>query len=98
MKAESFIFTSTHRPLTVFGLPPVLLAVTLASFGVVFAMMVILGVLFMALPISSVVFVLTAVFFYRRTRQDHHFVNTLIVPPRFWRGRKVRRLIAGSNG
>jgi hypothetical protein len=96
MKAESFVYTSTHKPLTMFGLPPLLLAITGAGFGITFAILVIVGFMALALPVATVVCTCLAISFYRRTRQDHHFVYTLTVPPKFWRGRKVRHLIAGG--
>lgn len=97
MKADSYIFTSVQKPMTVFGVPPLLLALTMAAFGVSFAIMIVLDFLAPSLPVSVTVFVGLGLFFYRRTRQDHHFVNILIVPPRFWRGRKVRHLKAGMS-
>lgn len=95
MKSESFIYTGLQKPMTLFGLPPVLLALTMAAPGVVFAMMVALGFAAPALPVALGTFAVLAVYVWRRTRRDHHFESMLLVPPRFWRGRTVRRLIAG---
>ncbi|MBT4889878.1 MAG: hypothetical protein HON65_10020 [Rhodospirillales bacterium] len=95
MKAESYIFTGLHKPLTVFGLPPLLLALSGAALGVSFALLIILDLTFLALPVSIFLFIVIVGFFARKTSQDHHFVNLLAVPPRFWRGRKARTLIVG---
>lgn len=96
MKSNSTVYSLAQKPLTVFGLPPLLLVVTAASCALVFALLVVLDMLMLSLPLAVTLFVMVSAFFYRRTRQDHHYVNTLLVPPRFWRGRKVRYLIAGN--
>lgn len=96
MKAERFIFTNAHKPMTIFGVPPELFVITAACAGITLTALVILDLMALSLLLTSAVFVTMAGYFYRRTRQDHHFAKTLLLPPRFWRGRKVRLLIAGN--
>ncbi len=95
MKAESYIYTGLHKPMTLFGIPPMLLMMSTAVVSVSFAVLVSIKQVFLAIPISVILLVYLLMVSYRKTRQDHHFVYTLLVPSKFWRGRKVRHLIAG---
>ena len=96
MKSESFIFTNLHKPMTLFGVPPLLLILSTIIAMVVFVLLIVLQLIILSVPIAALCFLFMAFFFNRKTRKDHHFANTMFVPPTFWKGRKVRQLIAGT--
>ena len=96
MKSESFIFTNLHKPMTLFGVPPLLLVLSVIMAMVTFVLLIVLQLVIFSVPVAALCFLLMAFYFNRRTRQDHHFANALFVPSTFWKGRKVRQLIAGT--
>ena len=96
MKATSLIFPHAQRPLTVFGLPPVLLGLLVAGSAPLYAVCIIIGWQPLALPSMLIAFAGGAVIVLRRVRADLHYANLLTLAPQPWRGKPSRVLVAGT--
>lgn len=95
MRAESTVFRAAQKPMTIFGVSPLHLAV-IAGGGFVLLIVFIaidMAEAGVALMISGVSFSWYRTF--RKTQADHHFPSAHFVSPRFWRAKKARTLLAG---
>lgn len=96
MKAHSVVFTHIQWPFTVFGLPPKMMAISMAAGIAVF----VLTIAFDAIGLSMFGFFLTMVggltVSYRLARHDHHVETVFLASLRFWRASSRRWLLAGA--
>jgi len=95
MKAESFVFTTVQKPLTMFGLPPIALAAAVFAGLLGFGVCVASGAFAFALPVGALSLIAAYIPLFRLQRRNHHFINEVLAVPSFWRGRKRRVLVSG---
>jgi hypothetical protein len=97
MKAQSAVFVNAQKPLTVFGIPPVLLALLVGGAAPLYAVAIIIGWTPLALPLMLAAFAIGASVVLKRVRADLHYANLLTLAPQPWRGRSARRMLAGTS-
>jgi hypothetical protein len=97
MKATSLVMVNLQKPMTVFGLPPKLMAIVVGCVAVIDALLIIVGLGSLSLVFSLAVGTVGTVIVYRIGKRDPHCETSLITPSRFWKGRKKRReLLTGK--
>jgi hypothetical protein len=98
MKSTSLIMNAPQRPITLFGLPPILIAITLFSAFTVFVVCNILQLTAVSMILGGVVFMIGVVLSWRAVRRDIHIESVMTLPTRFWKSRKnhTRILLAGK--
>ncbi|MEP5697707.1 MAG: hypothetical protein ABJN43_03750, partial [Sneathiella sp.] len=87
MKASSFLFQSIAPPVTVFGLPPLLVALLIGAaipFAPIFTLT---GLGWMSLLGPLLIFIMGAVFLWRLRRREPHCETVYFMPQRFFKGR-----------
>jgi hypothetical protein len=96
MKARSVVFTHIQHPFTVFGLPPVMVAISLGAALVVFVLTIILGAIVISMIGFAVTLVAGLVLTYRLGRTDRHVESLFLTSLGFWGASPRRWLLAGS--
>lgn len=98
MKARSLVFVNLQKPMTIFGLPPKLMALVVGAVAVFDALLIIVGLGSVSFILSLLLLSVGVVIVYRIGKRDYHCETSLIVPNRFWSGRKSEReLVTGEK-
>lgn len=96
MKAESFVYTGAQKPMTMFGLPPIVLGLVLVLAVATFGGFIATRLLALSLPAAVIALAVGWITMFRKQRADHHFAHVLLALPSFWRKPQTRTLIAGQ--
>lgn len=102
MKARSVVFTHQQHPDTIFGLPPLMVILSICAAITVMVVLFILGIFVFSAAIAfaliafAVVLVAGLVLTYRVGRTDRHVESVYLTSARFWRSSPRRWLLAGS--
>lgn len=96
MKAASYIFQSVAPPVTVFGLPPVLVALLLGICIPLAPGFSLIGVGWLALLGPLTLFVIGCVLLWRLRRKEPHCETVYFLPTNFFKGKKQRVLVVGD--
>ena len=95
MKATSLIYPNVQKPLTVFGLPPILMGLVAGAAVLPYGVCMALDAQAFSLPSLLLTFAAGTYYVVTRNRADVHYANLILYAPKPWMGKRARILIAG---
>ncbi|CAA7619335.1 hypothetical protein [Magnetospirillum sp. UT-4] len=96
MKARSVVFTHIQWPFTVFGLPPRLMALSIAGGIAVYVLTIVFGAVALSVIAMTLVTILGLARAHRLGRSDRHIESVFLTTFAFWRFSHRRWLLTGA--
>lgn len=96
MKARSVVLTHTQPPFKVFGLPPMLMVLSVVTAMVAFLTAVFLGLIAVSMIAFAATLGACLALSYRLARTDRHYQSLVLGCFGFWGIRSRRSLLAGN--
>lgn len=93
MKARSVVFTHVQWPFTIFGLPPALMILAVAVYGLA----ILLGGIALSMIAFALVLAVGLSVAYRLARRDRHIDSVALAVALFWKVSPRRWLLAGAS-